>query len=122
MNDATTTYQLEQGQTLLLEVRRDRTLWWSLALAIAAVCIAALALTVALDARYSDPAPSSSTSSAAAVLAASHRGGPAVVRHKARQCYTFRATGKRVCTVRWVHDVRTRTTLEQFRARYGGAA
>jgi len=118
-------YELMPGQTLTLEVRRDPVLWTGLVLAVAAVLVALVALAVAVKA--DPPASSSSTSSAAAVVAApvAYR-GPAVIRHKARQCYTIRDDAGRVlyrkCSVRWVQDVRKRSTLEQFRARYATRA
>jgi len=93
---------------------------------LAALWVVLIVIVVALNARAEreqDQAPSSAGVVAAAPVA--YR-GPAVVRHKARQCYTIRDDAGRVlyrkCSVRWVQDVRHRSTLEQFRARYGGAA
>ena len=102
--------------------RPDNTL-----LLLAGIVAALLALVlIGAAAAHPAPAPTTSSSSAAAVVGASHRGGPAVIRHKARSCYTIRDDAGRVlyrkCSVRWVQDVRHRSTLEQFRARYGGAA
>lgn len=113
----TTTHELHPGETLTIECIPDRRPALALAFAVAALIVATVALAFALVAA-TGPESASRTQTTNAAAFASHRGGKDVVRHKARTCWTNPVTGRRYCTVRWVHTVRDRSSLEAFRSRY----